>query len=53
MAVDRFNVADPETEWNREGNCGNDIKETEQIHMDTTELERRPRRLRENEDPHR
>jgi putative two-component system response regulator len=36
VAVDRFKDADPETEWNRESNCGNDIKETKQLHMDTT-----------------
>jgi putative two-component system response regulator len=36
MAVDRFKDADSETEWNRESNCGNDIKETKQLHMDTT-----------------
>src|SRR5207302_3884613 len=36
MAVDRFKDADPETERNRESNCGNDIKETKQLHMDTT-----------------
>jgi putative two-component system response regulator len=36
MAVDRFTDADSETEWNRESNCGNDIKETKQLHMDTT-----------------
>jgi putative two-component system response regulator len=36
MAVDRFKDADSETEWNRESNCGNDIKETKQLHMDIT-----------------
>ena len=36
MAVNRFKDADSETEWNRESNCGNDIKETKQLHMDTT-----------------
>ena len=36
MAVDRFKDADSETEWNRESNCENDIKETKQLHMDTT-----------------
>jgi putative two-component system response regulator len=36
MAVNRFKDADSETEWNRESNCGDDIKETEQMHMDTT-----------------
>jgi len=36
VAVDRFKDADSETEWNRESNCGNDIKKTEQLHMDST-----------------
>ena len=36
MAVNRFKDADSETEWNRESNCGNDIKKTEQLHMDIT-----------------
>jgi putative two-component system response regulator len=36
MAVDRFKDTDSETEWNRESNRGNDIKETKQLRMDTT-----------------
>src|SRR5438067_8117469 len=36
MAVNRFTDADSETEWHRKSNCGDDIKKTEQLHMDTT-----------------
>jgi PleD family two-component response regulator len=35
VAVNRFKDADSETEWNRETNCGDEIKETEQLRMDT------------------